>query len=46
MFFIILKVVVSTEDKKGIKGFFETIKHFWNAMWNGLGDFFTGKACR
>ncbi|XP_078178775.1 protein HAPLESS 2-like isoform X1 [Carex rostrata] len=40
------QVVVSTEDKKGIKGFFETIKHFWNAMWNGLGDFFTGKACR
>ncbi|KAJ4774800.1 Protein HAPLESS 2 [Rhynchospora pubera] len=40
------QVVVSVEDKNGVKGFFQAIKHIWNAMWSGLIDFFTGKACR
>ncbi|XP_010278564.2 PREDICTED: protein HAPLESS 2 isoform X2 [Nelumbo nucifera] len=32
--------------KTGIHGFFESIKSMWKKMWDGMGDFFTGRTCR
>ncbi|XP_078442377.1 hapless 2 [Wolffia australiana] len=40
------QIVASYSQKKGgIKGFFEAVEGFWNSLWKGLGDFFTGKSC-
>ena len=43
-----MKQIGSTNDEKknGIKGFFTAVKGFWNSVWRGLADFFTGKTCR
>ncbi|XP_020114821.1 protein HAPLESS 2 isoform X1 [Ananas comosus] len=41
------QIVPADEPKKnGIHAFFEAIKGMWNTMWDGVIDFFTGKACR